>query len=225
MTNLSNEIIYIVGAGAHGRVIADVIKDTYPKKKIKFLDDRQGYWDKSINNIKVTGSIDDFLSKKISWGSLIVAIGNNYIRLNILERFNKANTPIISVIHKSAVVFKTASIEPGSMINPQAFIGSNVIIKRGVLINTGAIIEHDSIIEEGVTISSGCKMAGRVTINRAAFICVGVTICPRIKIGEGAIIGAGSVVVNDIPSGKLAYGVPAKVIRPVDMQNDWRRIL
>ena len=32
-------------------------------------------------------------------------------------------------------------------------------------------------------------------------------------IGDGAVIAAGSVVTNDIPSGCLACGAPAKVIK------------
>ena len=34
-----------------------------------------------------------------------------------------------------------------------------------------------------------------------------------VKIGDGAIIAANAVVTHDIPSGVLAGGVPAKVIK------------
>jgi maltose O-acetyltransferase len=40
-----------------------------------------------------------------------------------------------------------------------------------------------------------------------------VTVLGGVTIGDGAVIGAGSVVSKDIPSGAIAVGVPARVIR------------
>jgi acetyltransferase-like isoleucine patch superfamily enzyme len=42
---------------------------------------------------------------------------------------------------------------------------------------------------------------------------MGVTVGRKITIGEQMIIGAGSVVVKDLPSYVVAYGVPAKAVR------------
>lgn len=41
-------------------------------------------------------------------------------------------------------------------------------------------------------------------------------------IGDNCIIGAGSVVTRDIPSGRLAYGIPCRVIRPITDGNKHR---
>ena len=38
----------------------------------------------------------------------------------------------------------------------------------------------------------------------------------RVTIGAGTFIGAGAVVVADLPAGVVAYGVPARVVRPND---------
>lgn len=54
---------------------------------------------------------------------------------------------------------------------------------------------------------------GEVIIEDNAQIGVGSIIMPNVRIGKGAIIGAGSVVINDIPPGCLAVGVPAKVVK------------
>jgi len=35
-----------------------------------------------------------------------------------------------------------------------------------------------------------------------------------VNIGANALIGAGSLVLKDIPDGVVAYGSPAKVVRP-----------
>jgi acetyltransferase-like isoleucine patch superfamily enzyme len=53
-------------------------------------------------------------------------------------------------------------------------------------------------------------------IKRGARIGVNVTLMPHITIGERALIGAGSVVTHDLPAGMVAYGNPARPVRPVD---------
>jgi acetyltransferase-like isoleucine patch superfamily enzyme len=43
-----------------------------------------------------------------------------------------------------------------------------------------------------------------------------VTICPGVRIGKYAVVAAGAVVTKDIPDYAVAGGVPAKIIK---MQN------
>ena len=41
----------------------------------------------------------------------------------------------------------------------------------------------------------------------------GVIVCPGVTIGADTVVGAGSVVTRDLPSGVIAVGSPARVIR------------
>lgn len=43
----------------------------------------------------------------------------------------------------------------------------------------------------------------------------GVIACPGVTIGKDTVVGAGSVVTKDLPSGVLAVGSPARVVRPL----------
>jgi acetyltransferase-like isoleucine patch superfamily enzyme len=46
-----------------------------------------------------------------------------------------------------------------------------------------------------------------------------VTVLKGVTIGNDAVIGAGSVVTKDIPTGAIAVGVPAKVIKIRNQRN------
>ena len=111
--------------------------------------------------------------------------------------------------------------------------GNRVKFGKGVFINHSAILSASGGIEfeDGVQLAPGVKIAtinhdfnerhtkytyGKVIIKKNAWIGMGVTICPGVTIGKYAVVGAGSVVTKDIPDYGVAVGVPAKVIK---MQN------
>jgi bifunctional UDP-N-acetylglucosamine pyrophosphorylase/glucosamine-1-phosphate N-acetyltransferase len=54
----------------------------------------------------------------------------------------------------------------------------------------------------------------RTTIGDGAFIGVDTMIVAPRDIGAGARTGAGAVVTKDVPAGKLAVGVPARIREP-----------
>ena len=75
-------------------------------------------------------------------------------------------------------------------------------------------IGDDSIIRQGVTLGNrylarpleAPQLGDRVNVGAGAKILGGVTI------GDDANIGANAVVLSDIPPGKTAVGIPAKII-------------
>lgn len=54
-------------------------------------------------------------------------------------------------------------------------------------------------------------------IGKNAWIGVNATILPGVTIGEGAIVGAGAVVTKDVPPRTLAVGVPARIVKELDI--------
>ena len=52
------------------------------------------------------------------------------------------------------------------------------------------------------------------TIGAGAFIGVDTMLVAPVEVGEGARTGAGAVVTHDVPAGKLAVGVPARIREP-----------
>jgi acetyltransferase-like isoleucine patch superfamily enzyme len=62
---------------------------------------------------------------------------------------------------------------------------------------------------------------GSIEIGRNTWICPKVTVTRDVRIGSHCIVAAGSVVVDDIPDGSLASGVPA-TSRPMPLP--WRAV-
>ena len=77
---------------------------------------------------------------------------------------------------------------------------------NGVVIHPSAQIGPNCLILQQVTITEGVKIEGHVDIGAGAKIIRPVTI------GEHAKIGANAVVLQDVPPGKTAVGIPAKII-------------
>jgi len=54
---------------------------------------------------------------------------------------------------------------------------------------------------------------GRIRVGKRAVVGANSTVLCGLEIGDGAVVGAGSVVAEDVPKGRMAVGVPAKVKR------------
>lgn len=97
-------------------------------------------------------------------------------------------------------------------------LGRRVIIEHqgAIIIHGSCHIGDDSIIRQGVTLgnryldrsSEAPKLGKRVNIGAGAKVLGNVTI------GDDACVGANAVVLNDIPAGHTAVGIPAKLIKP-----------
>ena len=87
----------------------------------------------------------------------------------------------------------------------------------------GAVMGHfgyvgDASIGAGTNLGAGmvtCNYDGkdkhRTDIGENAFIGCDTMLVAPVTVGAGAITGAGAVVTKDVPAGRLAVGVPAKI--------------
>ena len=152
--------------------------------------------------------------KYLAWG-----FGNCQARLALSEVARQEEFDLVSAVHPQAIVASDVEIGAGSIVMAGAILNVGCRIGESVIINSGAVVEHGCVIGDGVHLCPGTTLAGGVHVGRAAWIGVGAAISDHITIGEGAVVGAGSVVVRDVPSGVVAYGVPAKVRRSLS-KND-----
>lgn len=98
-------------------------------------------------------------------------------------------------------------------VNIDRGVIGDTVINKGVKIDSFVHIAHGAIIGEHTLIASHAVIGGSVRIGSSCFIGIGANIKQKVKIGDNCIIGAGAVVINDVPSGWVVAGNPAKQIR------------
>jgi acetyltransferase-like isoleucine patch superfamily enzyme len=130
-------------------------------------------------------------------------------------------------------------LEPGCWITmaPQA----RVEIGRGCFLNRGVMLAAVERVEIGdhVMFANGCFIGdadhrfddpdtpitwqgfstqGPVRIGDNCWFGVNCVVTSGVSIGERCVVGANSVVIDDLPPGVIAAGVPAKVIREIEFK-------
>lgn len=191
--------LVIIGAGGHGKVVAD-IAEKCGYKEIVFLDDNEDI--RECAGFPVVGKISDFDNID---GDKIVAIGNSVAR----EKIQDLITGVVTLIHPSAVVSRRVQIGNGTVVMAGAVINSDTKIGRGCIINTGATVDHDCEINDFVHVSVGAHVAGTCKIGFGTWIGAGATVSNNVSICGGCMIGAGAVVVRNIDELGTYVGVPA----------------
>jgi len=116
------------------------------------------------------------------------------------------------------VLAKLAEMLCGVTIGEGARIGQRLTVEHSgaIVIHGHAVIGDDCVIRQGVTIGNrrggGQRFDAPVIGNRVS-IGAGAKILGGVHIGDDVDIGANAVVLDDLPAGALAVGVPARVIR------------
>jgi galactoside O-acetyltransferase len=91
-------------------------------------------------------------------------------------------------------------------------IGNDVIVGMNTVMRAA---NHKFDASPTIPIREPGHDRGEIIIQDDVWIGANVTILPHVTIGSHCVIGAGSVVTHNIPSGSVAVGVPAKVIRKI----------
>lgn len=96
--------------------------------------------------------------------------------------------------------------------------GSRLVAMKKIEIGEGSFIGGGSLICDSdmheVPLGSGRAIGiDPIMIGRNVFVGAHSIILKGVTIGDGSVVGAGSVVTKDVPSGSLACGNPATVLK------------
>ena len=201
--------LIIAGASGQGEVLFDcamemglVVEAFIDPKALNF---RNKY------SRPVYRKIDEIKNKKAY--DYLIAIGDSTRRQFVFEKYRVIlpidNFP--SMIHPTANISATATVEPASIILRNTIIEPNVMISTGSLVNNGSIISHGVQLGEFSSVGPSATIAGNAVIGKNTIVGMGSNVIQNCKIGSNVVIGAGSTVIGNIPDNTIAYGVPAKL--------------
>jgi len=198
--------LIIIGAGGHGKVIADIaLKNGY--KNICFVDDNMMG---AVMGFPIIGTSNEVNALNDGRTGFIIGIGNNAIRNRMAERYD---VHWVTLIHPSAQIAIGVSIGKGTVVMANAVVNACATVGAHCIINTGATVEHDNVIEDFVHISPGVKLSGTVVVGKNTWIGTGASVINNVEICENVVVGVGSVVVKDIQTQGTYIGVPARRIK------------
>ena len=198
-----NNRLIIIGAGGHGKVIADnAIKNGYTD--ICFVDDHATG---TCMGFPVVGTGADVSTLDDGKTDFIIGVGNNEIRKRIAQAHD---VNWVTLVHPSAQIGACVSIGKGTVVMAGAIINPCASIGEHCIINTGAIVEHDNAIGDYVHISPRAALGGTVRVGDLTHIGIGAVVRNNIQICGASTIGAGAVVVRNIDRPGTYIGVPVK---------------
>ena len=198
--------LVIIGAGGHGKVIADsALKNGYTE--VCFVDDHAVGMCMGLPIIGTGAELDNLNDGRTVF---LIGIGSNQTRKRIAER---AALPWATLVHPSAQLAADVTLGPGTVVMAGAVINASAKVGAHCIINTGAIVEHDNVLGDYVHISPKAALGGTVRVGAATHIGIGAAVRNNVEICENCTVGAGAVVVRNIHCGGTYVGVPARIMK------------
>jgi bifunctional UDP-N-acetylglucosamine pyrophosphorylase/glucosamine-1-phosphate N-acetyltransferase len=130
-----------------------------------------------------------------------------------------------SVVEDHVTIGPFSHLRPGVHVSARSEIGNYAELKNTHL--GEHVRQHhmsylgDAEIGDDTNVGAGTITANydgvrkhRTTIGQRVFLGVDTMLRAPVTLGDGAKTGAGAVVTRDVPPGKLAVGVPARVREP-----------
>jgi len=126
-----------------------------------------------------------------------------------------------ALIIGDVVIEERVNIWPGAVLRGDI---EPIYVGRGTSIQDCTVIHTDPgypvEIGEECTIAHGCIIHG-CRVGRGSLIAMGAILMTGAEVGERCLIGAGALLTEGktIPSGSVAMGIPAKLIRLVTKED------
>lgn len=183
--------LLIVGAGGHGRSVAEAALATGNFDTLGFVDDAAQtvtqVWD-----YPVWGTTSNLTRYRIHADVAIVALGNNALREKLCEQLQAAGFELATIIHPSAIVSPRAKIGTATVIMAGAIVGTEACLGKGVIINSGAIVDHHAQVHDYGHLGVNACVAGGAVLGRGAWIQAGSALGYGVKVVANTVLLPGT---------------------------------
>jgi sugar O-acyltransferase (sialic acid O-acetyltransferase NeuD family) len=204
--------LLVLGAGGHGKVVADCAQSSGHFASVEIYDDGRPAGT-AVGRWRVAGNKNNLITGAGLADAAIVGIGDARIRMALLAELERHGVSLATVVHRDAVISDGVLLGAGTVVMAGAVINIDTTVGRGCIINTRSSVDHDCVLDDGVQVCPGATVAGRVTIGARTWVGVGSTIRDGVHLGADVFVGAGAVVVRSVADGTKVLGVPARPVQ------------
>ena len=199
------DAIHIVGAGGHGRVVADaLVVGGVNAARLVPRDGRAGL---ALQGVAVT---TPETGPDMAGAAFHVAVGSATIRSRLYASAVTAGALPLTVVHPAAIVAFDAALGDGSFVAAGAVVAPLARTGVAAIINHGAVVDHDVVIGDFCHIAPNATLGGEVRIGDRVLIGSGAVVLPGVRIADDVTVGAGAVVIADIGEAGIWVGNPAR---------------
>ena len=189
--------LVVVGAGGHGRSVAEAATLGGIWQEIVFVDD--AFAQQKASGRWPVVSDTAHLHTVVSPGdNVIVAIGNQATRIRLFQQLVDLKAALVTIIHPTAWVSADATVGGGTAIMAGAVVGTHAAVGRGTIINANATVDHDASLGEFAHLGVGVSLAGGVVVGERAWLQAGVCAGYHVKVLPDAVIAPGTALKADI---------------------------
>ncbi|MBM7556924.1 acyltransferase [Halanaerobacter jeridensis] len=169
-------------------------------------------------------------------GELKTIIGDNAVI--------RSNT-IVYAGNKIGDNFQTghqAMIRENNMIGNDVSVGTSSCVEHHVIIEDEVRLHSQVFVPEHSKLKEGCWIGPNAVLTNAKYpqsenvkenlkgaiietnakVGANVTLLPGIVVGKNSLVGSGSVIVNNVPEGKVVVGNPGQVVKDISDIDEYK---
>ena len=182
--------VIVIGAGGHGRSVAEAILLLGRDELIGFVDDGADA-NAKVWTYPILGRTDSLHTLREHADAVVVAIGNNTVREKLHARAREVGFELLSVIHPTAFVSPTAALGSGCAVMAGAVVGTEAHLGEGVIVNCGATVDHHCRVDAFGHLGVNACMAGGSVLGHRAWMQAGAALGYGVKIAADTVLEPG----------------------------------
>jgi sugar O-acyltransferase (sialic acid O-acetyltransferase NeuD family) len=185
--------LLVVGAGGHGRSVAEAAELSGHFEVVGFLDDSLPIGT-TVLRAPVLGAVASLSDHQAASDCAIVAIGNNAVREKVTQQLVRAGLTLATVVHPRACVSPSAVVGNGATIMAGAILGTEARLGIGAIVNCGAVVDHHATVEDYGHLGVNASMAGCSLLGQGAWMQAGAALGYGVKVPGGVTLPPGEAV-------------------------------
>lgn len=207
-------ILFLCGAGnAEGVRLAMRVNEKESRwEKIVILDDDETKKGKSIIGVNIVGSFDLLTHADPATSEVVNLVARTTTkRFAALKKIKEYNIPLTSLIDPNVDIWGV-NFKGDITIYQNVTFSAGAFIDEGSVVFTGAVVGHGCKVGKYCVIAPGAVLNARVELEDGVYMGTNASILPDLKVGAWATIGINSAIVQNVPGGATAMGVPAEIV-------------